>query len=63
VTFFPADPDSFTADTPKFLAVNHGFQLIVPLSRYSTKPPQRLTGILSFPATGKAYWVDTPVVS
>lgn len=63
VTFFPADPDSFTADTPKFSAVKHGFQLVVPLSRYSTKPPQRLTGILSFPATGNAYWLDTPVVS
>ena len=63
VTFFPADPDSFTADTPVFSKVNHGFQLVVPLSRYSTKPPKRLTGILSFPAARKAYWVDTPVVS
>ncbi|MHB8635495.1 MAG: protein-disulfide reductase DsbD domain-containing protein [Fimbriimonadaceae bacterium] len=63
VTFFPADPDSFTADTPIFAAAKHGFQLVVPLSRYSTKPPRRLTGILSFPATGKSYWVDTPVAS
>jgi hypothetical protein len=63
VTFFPSDPDSFTAETPIFSKVNHGFQLVIPLSRYSTKPPLRLTGILSFPAKGKAYWVDKPVVS
>jgi DsbC/DsbD-like thiol-disulfide interchange protein len=63
VTFFPADPESFTADAPQAKSVPHGFQILVPLSRYSTKPPVRLTGILSFPATGKAYWVDTPVVS
>jgi len=43
--------------------VSHGFQLVVPLSRYANRPPTRLTGILSFPASRKAYWVDTPVFS
>ena len=41
VTFFPADPNAFTAVNPQFSAVSHGFQLVVPLSRYSTSPPRR----------------------
>jgi thiol:disulfide interchange protein DsbD len=63
VEFFPADPESFTADMPRYTPVTNGFQLLIPLSRYATKPPKRLTGILSFPDTGKAYWVDVPVGS
>jgi thiol:disulfide interchange protein DsbD len=63
VMFFPSDPESFTADTPKFTAVHNGFQLSVPLSRYATKPPKRMTGILVIPTVRTVYWVDIPVAS
>ncbi len=62
-TFFPSDPESFMATAAKFTKVPEGFQLLMPLSRYATKAPTRLTGILKFPKTGKSYWVDIPVAS
>lgn len=65
-SFFPADPEAFNADPEAVNVVPGGIQVRVPLNRYASHLPARLTGILVVPgadARSHAYWVDTPVAS
>lgn len=68
--FFPADPEAFNADPEPLTPVTNGVQIKIPLNRYASAAPARLTGILVLPRPhgvqtivepNTAFWIDVPV--
>ncbi len=58
--FYPGDAAYFGADNPQVSQSAAGIKLSVPLSRYASGAPTRLTGILVLPSAG-AHWIDIQV--